>query len=111
MKSTELRIGNLVMCKNKTITDFLDTVSLNIHHLTDIVEENKEYQYEPIPLTEEWLVKFGFELQKYDDWTHYWNGSIDLHDFTYDGFVELKHVHQLQNLIHALTGEELTIKS
>jgi len=67
---------------------------------------------EPIPLTEEWLVKFGFV------WTNgygyrFINGWIKLKECvwkSYDLEVEIKHVHQLQNLYYALCQEELTIK-
>ena len=73
-----------------------------------------------IPLTEEWLLKFGFEKIK--------NNGIDyeLHDcvisvnakwmWTAESKLnEVRtliptHVHTLQNLYFALTGEELTIK-
>jgi len=79
--------------------------------------------YQPIQLTEEWLLKFGFELlcrkspDGYKDtifsmqkpyWTlmqldkgwgvQFWQGN------------KLEYVHQLQNLYFALTGEELEMK-
>lgn len=76
--------------------------------------------YEPLPLTEEWLIKFGFKKP-----AHSWNGDI-FHLTEWDEFplnwavamdkngailvLKLKYVHQLQNLYFALTGEELTIK-
>lgn len=86
--------------------------------------------YKPIPLTEEWLVRLGFELQTDDedepdnlDKTFYTNGSemqietdggikilfsgMDFPEFTN----HIKHVHQLQNLYFALTGRELIIKN
>jgi hypothetical protein len=80
---------------------------------------------EPIPLTEEWLLKFGFE-KKYD--TFEFNGlNVDgcVVHFSFDKWAseyeiencdytevpsDIQHVHQLQNLYFALTGEELTIK-
>jgi hypothetical protein len=83
-----------------------------------------EYSFEelrPIPLTEEWLLKFGFH-EKYKSVSNRWNiGSFYLHDnenefgdlsgvFMYDYFLEVKSVHQLQNLYKSLTGEELKIK-
>ena len=77
---------------------------------------------EPIPLTEEWLVKFGFE--EIDGFL-----TLDLGSFSGARFIfwygdvlnlfcksdmmlskQIKYVHQLQNLYFALTGEELTIK-
>jgi hypothetical protein len=76
---------------------------------------------EPIPLTEEWLLKLG--LNKIAIWTFslhlvgnleliYYSGekgwSIGLKN--YSDFSNLKYVHQLQNLYFALTRKELTIK-
>ena len=77
--------------------------------------------FKPIPLTEEWLLKFGF----IEDSIGYWYGndmtSYDFVDREDKGFMlvvaqcehkdtYIKHVHQLQNLYFALIGEELTIK-
>jgi hypothetical protein len=73
----------------------------------------------PIPLTEEWLLKFGFSEMLYGWWSNkifltkdenggiwfYYNGTTQTEAF------ELKSVQQLQNLYFALTGEELTIKN
>lgn len=89
----------------------------------------------PIQLTEEWLDKFGFERGGYDlievwhpdndrfsmvgyldeenederylGWNYNHNGTIDECD---SSRIEIKHVHQLQNLYFALTGKELEIK-
>ena len=72
----------------------------------------------PIPLTEEWLLKLGFfedntylnigevryyigEFGTYLDEQVWWNEEI-ISD-------HIKYVHQLQNLYHALTNEELTL--
>jgi hypothetical protein len=82
---------------------------------------------EPIPLTEEWLLKFGFEKGE-DEYN--FNG-FDLENRNTDLFLsvdkiiklkdnfgcwyfgaylrELKHVHQLQNLYFALTNRELKL--
>lgn len=67
---------------------------------------------EPIPLTEEWLVKFGFDkvgnsffkgLEIFEDDGNFFyglrdEGQMDLH---------IKYVHQLQNFWYALINEEL----
>ena len=80
--------------------------------------------YEPIPLTEEWLERFGFSVRKSlgfeaydldDTYTIYYNTTATPYGFELsfgvDFEIEIKHVHQLQNLYFALTGEELTIKT
>jgi len=116
MKSEELRLGNYY---NRT--DGKDkSVQVNIN---DMVAWSKGAIYgKPIPLTEEWLVNFGFDL---DIGVGVWFGNkFGDYRFTiwdkYEGveykfsienslYIQLKHVHQLQNLYFALTGEELEI--
>jgi hypothetical protein len=99
----------------------IDNVHLNI--LIDGLEcEYYLSDCEPIPLTEEWLKRFGFEKTIADDVNHHFDyytdekisaGNLWEHDkgfcHDYDMGGEIKHVHQLQNLYHALTGEELKI--
>ena len=117
MERSELRLGNLVF-EDETIYSY----GINKR----VVEMNLDYfnsysdtwdMIKPIPLTEEWLKKFGFKwkntglrLDKYvlrnqiDGWFMYIsNESLN---FT----VHIKYIHQLQNLYFALTGKELTIK-
>ena len=115
MKANELRIGNYV---NDSIG--LITIGLNGNiKFADV--------YHPIPLTEEWLLKFGLE-KRYAGWFEIrsrFDGDYD--EFSYNintkeihllqdsgrkyevHLCNIKHVHQLQNLYFALTGEELTI--
>ena len=70
---------------------------------------------EPIPLTEEWLVKFGFDnLGAYGWGIGYFHIRFrNIHKFYFlleNRLVRIKYVHQLQNLYFALTNEELKIK-
>jgi hypothetical protein len=127
MKANELRIGNYVY-------DTLGKVN------TYIVKEPHN-QVKPIPLTEEWLLKFGFK--KYPDirdtfqQVYYDSYQLEIDRFTIISFsiqqnnknlikcnydrgyrsednkknYYIKYLHQLQNLYFALTGEELTFKS
>lgn len=79
-----------------------------------------EDDLEPIPLTKEWLLKFGFNLITSDcespsDWYFRHDnltGSIDnlTWKYTHQNRLRIEYVHQLQNIYFALTGEELTIK-
>jgi hypothetical protein len=78
----------------------------------------------PIELDEEWLERFEFrhsnsnggeyliELNSGLHFTYYSDGIYIDDNSTGDSIalIECKHVHQLQNLYFALTGEELTIK-
>ena len=118
MKATELRIGNLIT-HDVYNHERLEKQIENGDHIDQAIR----LRAEPIPLTEEWLVKFGFEKAG----NSYYKKSIGeylelswhfLHDNTLciqtkgSGFKEPTHVvyvHQLQNLFNALTDEELTL--
>lgn len=76
----------------------------------------------PIPLTEEWLLKFGFEKSEVENpfygYEFFLKGlSIYLKDGTIRFYhqhsnrtwVEYESVHELQNLYFALTVEELSL--
>jgi hypothetical protein len=108
----ELRVGNRIEWSPfASMGKGYDTVILQhmgYHHLMD-----------PIPLTEEWLIKFGFEKDAENtSWYNRGiisvskNGNIAFHleGKWLNSKVRVDSVHQLQNLYFALTGEELTIK-
>jgi hypothetical protein len=132
MKAKDLRIGNLVF-SNLTGKEFQVTAAdiLNISQDTSVVE--------PITLTEEWLVKFGFKKSKaipkekfcylFEDKAEtpiefyvVGKGFNDVYTI-YDpinhsnqlNFITdnrgLNFVHQLQNLYFTVAGTELIIKS
>lgn len=131
MKASELRIGNYVQGKE------FNHPRLGIYSdgVTEIMEggilafARSVIYYEPIPLTEEWLIKFGFEIIHHDFnffvkrvkiegcnsisiriWENNgWNFGLYQHDGGID--ITIEYVHQLQNLFFALTQEELQIKS
>ena len=121
MKANELRLGNYVIEDKKIsrITGIDDetriSTDLGFFPYTFIEEIN------PVPLTEEWLEKFGFEKigtnYQYKWFLLHGNNKTGTVDFLlnepYSGKYNatvLKHVHQLQNLFWCLTGQELTIK-
>ena len=126
MKASELRIGNFiykesdlepVMCIHVIISilefDILKTVPLNEHIKHSGVRLNTT---EPIPLSQEWLIKFGFDgVNSANKLIQVgWNGNDFIHDqmsvlFKGVFITTLKYVHQLQNLYFTLTGEELTL--
>lgn len=128
IKANELRIGNLFQDQNE-----------NLLKVSEINEENQVFKVvdrtkfplpngwkaEPIPLTEEILLKCGFE--KKDEsyvfgankqhrlrWINKITGfehrivSLSYNVAIYD--LHIKYLHQLQNLYFALTGEELKIE-
>ena len=106
MKAKDLRIGNLIKYQNET---------LDVKHLKTTLSlcGDKVIYYreiEPIQLTEEWLIKFGFvkEIDGYslDPLTigKYWIRHNFAQLIQSD---KIKYVHTLQNLYFALTGKEL----
>lgn len=121
MKANELRIGNLLnrqdyICKVVSIDEEgCITEPLDYKGSENFVEQ----KLEPIPLTEEWLLKFGLKTSIYDskrflilgvDIYIFDNNKIIFNPSSSDLYLELKYVHQLQNLFFAFKGEELTIK-
>ncbi len=137
IKANELRIGNYVNHEQTTHLITCVNIDYSISVWVDTMI-NQEYLYQhqnnelkPIPLTEEWLLNFGFARHHGD----YYNDVFMLKnviDFEtgrlFDAFeikiypneigsaqsikgcLEISYVHQLQNLYFALTNEELTIK-
>lgn len=130
MRAREYRIGNYVTVRGViqfiigiesnndwNVEDGLgafETIRTNVNPM-NMSKDGLLYvsEAEPIPLTEEWLLKFD------------WNGYKPLHfnsnfeidkegrlycNSDYKG-VNVKYVHQLQNLYFALTGKELTTKN
>jgi len=130
-----LRIGNLVNFYGGKRQGFITTIS---HPKTVVIFTYTSYigmfgnmsmqqgceshsvkinAIEPIPLTEEWLIKFGFERESGES---YWVISeLEIQSVPKIGggemlmmpnaryAKEIKYLHQLQNLYFALTGEEL----
>lgn len=146
MKASELRIGNILSVngvynavtgiRNIFIGDNpKDVVEVEISGFSQVVILN-EQSISPIPLAEEWLLKFGFKCI-HEANKHYAiqnpKGYKDLHKIHFFQTINdqwhlafsdattgkehhhivachIKYVHQLQNLYYALTGEELTTK-
>jgi hypothetical protein len=121
IRETELRIGNLL---NHNDGIMVGSFIVGLIHLEDIIKDNSHArEYEPILLTEEWLLKFGFENRPdgiCDHWhlginpiTHDWMielKSLGAGFFYRNGYFNIKYVHTLQNLYFALTNQELEIK-
>ena len=126
MKANELRIGNLITDETNDIYVVLglfgsedSALSVSTYQEENVIKyQNHEFNMvQGIPLTEEWLKKLGFDKRENPNNTKksvFWdNGEVKLilSDKLYCSdivqTIELKHVHQLQNLYFALTNQEL----
>ncbi|WP_077417895.1 hypothetical protein [Chryseobacterium sp. JV274] len=120
----ELRLGNYF--QESTSKEIIQVESISKDKVGFSGYFTKGWQAEPIELTEEWLLKFGFEKDETVDEidgvlfvlfhlgdyiVEHWIKE-NKYKFTDDCAMEvfLSSVHQLQNLTFSLTGEELTIK-
>jgi hypothetical protein len=129
----QLKIGNLVQISDLSPTPYfkpknnlLTVVSISESGINGGEDGYDEVEYEDlsgIPLTEEWLVKMGFEkTMDYYFKQYIWINSsgfmiaVDSEECT----VKVPHamcgiqiaqqfVHQLQNLFYSLTSEELIV--
>lgn len=140
----ELRVGNFIRqikYMNGSCDVIRKTSAINKEGYLSVVviESNNTMSkhpiswFEPIPLTEDWLLKMGFDRKKNYVTEYFQYGKMEkyrIHCYK-DGamqlalpisdengvvtfappLVEFNYVHQLQNLYFALTGEELKIKS
>jgi len=126
MKASELRIGNLV-------TD--EWAPKGVWPVVKFTDKKVWYgtfncrleSARPIPLTEEWLLKFGFTPSNHNNASYkafdfgiyriylskpkfeFWVLDTDYEEVAYCKLRDLSYVHQLQNLHFTLTDEELTI--
>lgn len=119
MKPEEIRIGNLIECNgHPCIVDaILRQGGVSTDGGTGALTE-----FQPIILTEEWLMKLGCEKEVLDGgpvgyYDSYSIGNYQLtHIFTNTwgimdiDTIPIKWVHQFQNIYFALTGEELKIQ-
>ena len=125
MKAEELRLGNLVQRPENLRIKQLDGehiyFGIDFNMMRDCILYGDDWAFEPIPLSEEWLVKFGFEYfmsnKSFQLDTNigfsFW-GRVETGIYVYVESDEIGepyfYVHSLQNAFYALTGEELKIK-
>jgi hypothetical protein len=130
MTANELRIGNYVRSISIDYIVWKIDGSGNIQGVEGGTSFNLDRSTEPILLTEDWLVKLGFEegsialhseifMSKHHSYTNYWirlyrwEGSYLLH-IGFGGsepyFIRrVEYVHSLQNIYYELMQEELTL--
>lgn len=122
MNIKEARIGNLFIGFDNKQFEFLPEHYFLIGEGYDIDEIIKA----PIELIKEHLIKFGFKkvvIKMTIDYIYYEYKNFRVFIINNGFEIEMQvlgewfnfgviytHVHQLQNVIHSLTGEELTLK-
>ena len=119
MKAEDLRLNNWVEIKDQDVKTYAKVEGIgNLQHVAGQLWSIEEL--EPIPLTEEWLERFGFNKLS-DIWEFWKNSGWDLRQHKLENkwwlfyrgqdldCVRIDYVHQLQNLHYSLTGEELEL--
>ena len=144
MKAEEFRIGNLLQSNKGTLLEVIELSNENIS--TKVLDRSlyplpNGWSMEPIPLTEEWLLNFGFVSDNYefqetyfmdistderynyqtliqaiymDEYTNIFIKDVERgneFDFSDSFITKVKYVHQLQNLYFAITNTKLTLKT
>ena len=130
MEARELRIGSLL--KDNLTGEWLRVTDLSENIVAEVINRDKYplpdgWQMAPIPLTPEILEKAGFIMKdegylltldtvvEINQICIEYDWSVSIGDVNANGFFAsnigiCKYVHQLQNIIFSLTGEELIIK-
>lgn len=129
MNGSDLRLGNWIM--NGTIKTVVHGITNDNAYIDPDGDIYPLSDCTPIFLTEEWIIKFGFNKDGFKEsfksghsaiiagssnlvlthpkvigeWQEYFIWEFDRFKF-----VPLRYVHQLQNLNFTLCGKELTIK-
>ncbi len=130
MKATELRIGNFIRENDPNNNEPFQVWGTYDEKGNSKINYFPEAIFNPVPLTKEWFLKFGFEKIK-DGKSYCADGKFTIKSkyftvfkkglITYNSIhgwyldkkhfeLDIKYIHQLQNLYFALTGEELEIK-
>lgn len=142
MEAKELRVGNFIQ-RNGVVwaVNNIHGASGLIHVLpngNESLNTRSIHDFEPIQITEEWIVWFGGEYFRRDEinpiyghdmtrlrldistdaWLTYERHGKRMDISSSDGSgisspcnVKIQYVHQLQNLYFALTGEELSLEA
>ena len=115
MNANELRIRNYV--KNQTDNSVLEISAKDILFLE---EGGDSFVFEPIPLSKEWLLKFGFAQEDENNFILHQNNiyfrvhrNLISREFMCKLFENytflIESVHNLQNLYFSITKRELTV--
>jgi len=115
LKASDLRVGNLLNLLGEIVK--VECIS-NVFKRKDMYWISTEgllpmkiFHFKPILLTEEWLNKLGYDLisENHFGVLGHLIWKIEGRFYCDKNGVQLKYVHQLQNLYFALTQRELTV--
>jgi|SRR5690606_7570353 len=125
MKPNDLRMGNLVYNRHNEVTE------VDLSDLKQMCQPRMDGNgYSGIPLTSEWHPRLGFDMKGDPSiklgspdrvlffvitnsgyYPHlYYSPEFSNEDPQVVGLNRIEYIHQLQNLYHALTGNELEVK-
>jgi len=143
MKANEFRIGNLVINNDiiyKVVSIDEEGIMADPVSQKHTIDVNIRGLVKPIPLTEEWLFRFGFVSDNYEFQETYYIDISTNERYDYQTFIQaidmggyvniyikelerehekyfsnafikrVTHIHTLQNLYFALTGEDLILE-
>jgi len=110
MEAKELRLGNFVKLiygdKPFNVVTSIDNDYISVDEITFDFTTGDEI--EPIEITKEWLLKFGFKKRKINFLNAFLVYNLAKFEITYGSENSpLKYVHELQNLHFALTKKEI----
>lgn len=124
LKANELRIGNLILvkCIAKELVepDDFDVQECNVHNIDSLLNDNPDFEFQPIPLTDEILHQTNLENEFSSEWKLYnpaTEESFVIERFD-DGYYytggegvtlsrKIEYLHHLQNLCFDVMGLEL----
>ncbi len=120
MDSKQLRIGNHVMYTDQ-FGKYVDQIRVLNEEYCQLDNHGARFDYsglEPVPLTEDWLMKFGATKRIVSEWDYHLKvGAVKIYfrkNISWYSELEgiylgshIQYVHQLENLYFALTGNEL----
>jgi hypothetical protein len=134
MKATDLRLSNLINIGGNTLDTYqiYKPTKVTLAILNEIAGENEERPdavlsvFQPIPLSEEWLLKlhneeevekskrFPNEIYIGDRFLFIWKEAYKywyvITQKHHEYLTKIEFVHEYQNFIYTLTGNELEVK-
>ena len=130
MNAKNFRLGNFIFLFTKQ--EIFEVVSMTKNTISSDSYCREHSEFEGIPLTEEWLLKAGFNYKNYHPTTigstNVFGSGLYISQMISNGFSlvfqtdkknfyfefsdrYINYVHELQNLYYSLTGSELVFSS